>query len=83
MSEVIGKMADNVECSVCYQIFDNSDQENNCLTKHPVCKNCLGKWLYRFDNMVCCARVFTRSGRNQFVKKWNRKGNKVSKISFL
>ena len=36
------------ECALCYKLFANSDQDNECLKKHPVCLNCLGKLLFKF-----------------------------------
>ena len=41
------------ECFVSYKIFDNSDQENKCLKKHPVCNNYLSKWIFKFQNNRC------------------------------
>ena len=41
------------ECYICYKLFDNSDQRNYCLQLHPVCKNCLGRWIFKLQNDSC------------------------------
>ncbi len=49
------------ECYICYKVFSNSDQRNYCLQLHPVCKSCLGKWVFKRHNYfcpVCRGRVY-------------------------
>ncbi len=53
-----------IECCICDKLLNNIYQENYCITKHAVCHNCLGKWIFKYQNEtcpVCRGRIFLKS----------------------